>query len=203
MAADPLSQIIGLASSQRSGGVAQLFSSAVPVSSAGPFLEQLSALAAQLQALRSSSETQSRSVDQNTRALSQNTASRGAGGSTAGSVLQGAAQTFGFGLGLSPLIKGLFSLFGGGGDTPAPPPLPAYSAPAPLRIEAQYSGNSVVAADRGQNNELRPLSATPQITVNVQAMDSQSFLDRSNDIALAVRRAMLESSVLNDVLREV
>jgi hypothetical protein len=41
-----------------------------------------------------------------------------------------------------------------------------------------------------------------QITVQVQAMDSQSFLDHSNDIALAVRQAMLETSVLNDVIRE-
>ena len=30
-----------------------------------------------------------------------------------------------------------------------------------------------------------------QITVQVQAMDSQSFLDHSNDIAQAVRQAML------------
>ena len=45
-------------------------------------------------------------------------------------------------------------------------------------------------------------SNSTQITVQVQAMDSQSFLDHSNDIALAVRQAMLESSVLNDVIRE-
>jgi hypothetical protein len=34
-------------------------------------------------------------------------------------------------------------------------------------------------------------------------MDSQSFLDHSQDIALAVRQAMLETTVLNDVIREV
>jgi hypothetical protein len=33
-------------------------------------------------------------------------------------------------------------------------------------------------------------------------MDSRSFLDHSGDIAMAVRQAMLESSVLNDVVRE-
>jgi hypothetical protein len=33
-------------------------------------------------------------------------------------------------------------------------------------------------------------------------MDSRSFLDHSNEIALAVRHAMLESDVLNDVVRE-
>jgi hypothetical protein len=52
------------------------------------------------------------------------------------------------------------------------------------------------------NQASAPASAT-QITVQVQAMDSQSFLDHSNDIALAVRQAMLQSSVLNDVIREV
>ena len=47
-------------------------------------------------------------------------------------------------------------------------------------------------------------ASTPtQITVQVQAMDSQSFLDHSNDIAQAVRQAMLESTTLNDVIREV
>jgi len=45
--------------------------------------------------------------------------------------------------------------------------------------------------------------AKAQITVQVQTMDSQSFLDHSADIAQAVRQAMLESSVLNDVVREV
>ena len=42
-----------------------------------------------------------------------------------------------------------------------------------------------------------------QITVQVQAMDSQSFLDHSDDIAQAVRQAMLQSNVLSDVIREV
>jgi hypothetical protein len=43
----------------------------------------------------------------------------------------------------------------------------------------------------------------PQITVNVQAMDARSFLDRSNDIAAAVREAMLNMSSINDVVSEL
>ena len=43
----------------------------------------------------------------------------------------------------------------------------------------------------------------PQITVNVQAMDARSFLDRSNDIALAVRDAMLNLNSINDVVNEL
>jgi hypothetical protein len=42
-----------------------------------------------------------------------------------------------------------------------------------------------------------------QITVNVQAMDAQSFLDHSNDIAQAVRQAMLNLSSINDVVNEL
>jgi hypothetical protein len=46
-------------------------------------------------------------------------------------------------------------------------------------------------------------STTPQITVQVQAMDSRSFLDHSEDIARAVRQAMLNSHGINDVITEL
>jgi len=45
--------------------------------------------------------------------------------------------------------------------------------------------------------------ASPQITVNVQAMDARSFLDRSHDIAAAVRDAMLNSNSINDVVNDL
>jgi hypothetical protein len=44
------------------------------------------------------------------------------------------------------------------------------------------------------------LNAGQQITVQVQAMDSQSFLDHSDDIAQAVKQAMLNMSSINDVI---
>ncbi len=43
----------------------------------------------------------------------------------------------------------------------------------------------------------------PQITVNVQAMDARSFLDRSTDIAAAVRDAMLNLNSINDVVNDL
>lgn len=46
-------------------------------------------------------------------------------------------------------------------------------------------------------------SASPQITVNVQAMDARSFLDRSTDIAAAVRDAMLNLNSINDVVNDL
>jgi hypothetical protein len=70
------------------------------------------------------------------------------------------------------------------------------------------SGGQAFAVDNPQGGLPRAtptggqVSAPAQITVQVQAMDSQSFLDHSNDIAQAVRQAMLQSSVLNDVVRE-
>jgi hypothetical protein len=59
--------------------------------------------------------------------------------------------------------------------------------------------------DSAQGGSPRAMTSAPaaQITVQVQAMDSRSFLDHSQDIALAVRQAMLETTVLNDVIREV
>jgi hypothetical protein len=37
----------------------------------------------------------------------------------------------------------------------------------------------------------------------VNAMDSQSFLDHSDDIAMAVKQAILNSSSLNDVISDL
>ena len=42
-----------------------------------------------------------------------------------------------------------------------------------------------------------------QITIQVQAMDSRSFLDHRDEIAQAVREAMLNSHSLNDVVSEL
>jgi hypothetical protein len=65
------------------------------------------------------------------------------------------------------------------------------------------AGPGAFAVDPADGGLPRPAPASTQITVHVQAMDSKSFLDHSNDIAMAVRQAMLESTALNDVIREV
>ncbi len=46
-------------------------------------------------------------------------------------------------------------------------------------------------------------SGSPQISVNVQAMDAQSFMSYSGEIAKAVRDAMLNLSSINDVVTEL
>jgi hypothetical protein len=122
---------------------------------------------------------------------------------TIGSTLGGA---LGGGLGLAPLVSGIAGLFGGG-DSSTPAALPTYMAPLPINLDAGFSegGGGAFGVDAAQGGAPRAMTNSPssQITVQVQAMDSQSFLDRSGDIALAVRQAMLQSNVLNDVIREV
>ena len=46
-------------------------------------------------------------------------------------------------------------------------------------------------------------TSNTQVTVNVSAMDSRSFLDRSQDIAQAVREAMLNMHPINDVVNDL
>lgn len=136
------------------------------------------------------------------------------------------------GFGLAPLVTELFSLFGGG-DTSTPPPLVKYALPASASFEAAESGSGMTGLDYDQSGMARVYRAgsstgtqsgaaapvtgnpaapsasaasapqAPQITVNVQAMDARSFLDRSNDIALAVRDAMLNMNAINDVVNEL
>lgn len=149
-------------------------------------------------------------MQQTLAAMVQPASGGGGGGSTGDSILGTIGSTLGGalggGLGLAPLVSGLVSLFGGG-DSSTPAALPTYMAPLPIHLEAGFSegGGGAFGVDAAQGGAPRAMtnSPSPQITVQVQAIDSQSFLDHSGDIALAVRQAMLQSSVLNDVIREV
>lgn len=133
------------------------------------------------------------------------------------------------GFGLAPLVSGLAGLFGGS-DTPAPAPLVKYAMPAAVDFQGAETASGTSGFDYDQSGMPRayrpgPPAASPatfpatsqaadgtsasaaapapQITVNVQAMDARSFLDRSNDIALAVRDAMLNMNAINDVVNEL
>jgi hypothetical protein len=141
-----------------------------------------------------------------------------------------ASSVFKSGLGLAPLVSGLFGLFSGGGS-PDPPPLVKYLMPASMDFAGAYSGSSISDLDYDQTGRARaffgsgidrdtaasasprsdgdfPTSnpvqrAGPQITVNVQAMDARSFLDHSTEIAGAVREAMLNLNSINDVVNDL
>jgi hypothetical protein len=123
-------------------------------------------------------------------------------------------KVFKSGLGMAPLVSGLLSLFGGGGGAPTPAPLVKYAMPERIDFEGADTPGGVSNADYGQAGMPRIDSpaggasqpsgaAAPQITVNVQAMDARSFLDRSSEIAQAVREAMLNLSSINDVVNEL
>jgi hypothetical protein len=106
------------------------------------------------------------------------------------------------GLGLVPLVTTLFGLFGGG-DNPAPAPLTKYAMPARVNFEAAETADGLASVDYGQSGAPRSYAPAPQVNVTVQAMDARSFLDRSSDIAAAVREAMLNLNSINDVVNEL
>jgi len=69
-----------------------------------------------------------------------------------------------------------------------------------------YAQNNLVRADvASQSAETARTTATalPAIQIQVNAMDSRSFMDHSDEIAQAVRTAMLRSHAINDVISEV
>jgi hypothetical protein len=149
-------------------------------------------------------------------------------GSTVDTLTSVASTVLKSGFGLAPLVSGLVGLFGGS-DTPAPAPLVKYAMPAAVDFQGAETASGTSGLDYDQSGMPRsyrpdaqggspgsspatsqagsygaaPAAAAPQITVNVQAMDARSFMDRSNDIALAVRDAMLNMNAINDVVNEL
>ena len=178
----------------------------------------------QLQSLRAINDNL---MEESLRAMQSSSTS--AGGSSGGGILGDVAGAITGGLGLESLIGGVADLFGGGGSGSAPAAPTPYVQPLPIQLDAGFSaaeGGAPFATDAAEGNLPRAMTsgsggpgavggssagssaqtssgAGSQITVQVQALDSQSFLDRSNDIAMAVRQAMLQTTVLNDVIREV
>ena len=190
------------------GSVAQVAAGALPASG-GATADTLGQLAQQLQQLQTVSQAETETVQANTLAVSQNTTQLGQSGPSTASKVGSTLESLGLGLGVSPLISGLLGLFGGGSSSQAKVPAafvlpPSISASAGVLAGALTQAAGVDYTAGGQPRTLpQSAASSPQITVQVQAMDSQSFLDHSNDIAMAVRQAMLETSVLNDVIREV
>jgi hypothetical protein len=129
------------------------------------------------------------------------------------------------GFGLLPAVSSLVGFFGGDGPE-TPEPLTKYAMPRAIQIRAANTQDGQTAfADYGQDGMARSFttngsagapamagpepqtsamaSQAPQVVVNVQAMDSRSFLDHSQEIAQAVREAMLNMHPLNDFVSEL
>lgn len=169
---------------------------------------QISALTAQISSLNATQQTQIGATQDNTQAVSQNTTTKGSSGSSFASSAGSLASSL-FGGGLSPIISGLMSLFGGGGSKTTTIATP-FRLSAPVQYEAGLTasdgGSSVQPVDHGQAGQVRATPAAspaPQVTIQVNAMDSRSFLDHSEEIAQAVKAAILSSTSLNDVIADL
>ncbi len=174
--------------------------------------EQLVQITQQLTQARALQQSQSDALAENTKALAASTTTKSqSGGSTAGTIGGVLSSVFESLLGVGSIISGISSLFGGGQKSDPLPALSQYTAPAAQSFAGGISTatSGISGVDHDLNGGARPLTtssqtaASHQITVQVQAMDSKSFLDHSDDIARAVRHAILQGSSLNDVLSEV
>jgi hypothetical protein len=205
---DLLGQLAASTHSGAGGGSSGSLGSGLLQSGNSGVAEQLTSLTTQISGLSSTQQSQISALQDNTQAVAQNTTSKASGGSSIGSTIESAASSFlGGGLSsVSPLIGGLLSLFGESRQTttvPAP-----FILPAPVQSQAGITASApgqVVPVSYGQGGQPRSasVSASPQVTIQVNAMDSQSFLDHSDEIAMAVKHAILNSSSLNDVLSDL
>lgn len=121
--------------------------------------------------------------------------------------------------GVGPIVTGLIKLFGGGSDEAKDVTAPVrFELPDAVRVNAgltpdrslaqiSYAQGNQVRADGMRQSEGRSANpdapALPAIQIQVNAMDSRSFMDHSDEIAQAVRTAMLRSHSLNDIISEV
>jgi hypothetical protein len=138
------------------------------------------------------------------------------GGSTAGAIVKDVLKS---GFGLVSLVTSLAGLFGGDEEN-TPPPLIKYALPTARDFEAAETPTGFAGVDYNQagapraigpNQAGAPLAMGPnqtgttpaQVNVTVQAMDARSFLDRSTEIAAAVREAMLNLNSINDVVNDL
>ena len=205
---DLLGQLVASTGGSGTGGGSSPIGGAQQDTNSG-VTEQLSSLATQITGLTSSQQSQISALEDNTQAVTQNTTSKGGSGSSVASTAESAASSFlGGGLSsVSPLLGGLLSLFGGGGSQTLAVPAP-FMLPPPVQSQAGLTSSApgqVVPVSYGETGQPRAQTsgASQQVTIQVNAMDSQSFLDHSDDIAMAVKQAILNSSSLNDAISEL
>jgi hypothetical protein len=202
---DLLGQLATSTGGGSGGGAGGSIGGGLAESGSSDVTEQLTSLTTEITSLTSAQQSQISALQDNTQAVTQNTTSKASGGSSVGSTVESAASSFlGGGLSsLSPLIGGLLSLFGGGGQTLAAPS--PFILPAPVQSQAGLTASApgqVSQVSYGATGQPRAQSAggSAQVTIQVNAMDSQSFIDHSDDIANAVKQAILNSNSLNDVI---
>ena len=142
--------------------------------------------------------------------------------SSSGGLLNDLGGALAAGLGIVPLGLELASIFGGGSSTP--PPLTHYEMPDSIGFVGSTDDSGALSdADFGQMGQPRsygtpssqyststaPAQSAPAsggsnqsqpVQITVQAMDAQSFMDRSDDIASAVNKAILALHPITDTI---
>jgi hypothetical protein len=88
-------------------------------------------------------------------------------------------------------------------DQMGTPRLYGSAADSPDASSGGAAANSSAGGQGGGTSGSGGNATAPQISVTVQTMDAQSFLDNSDQIAQAVRGAMLNLSSINDVVGEL
>ncbi len=196
------------AGAQSSSAVAESVVSAI----GSDFKASVANLGEQLVQLRVLTLSQTEAVASNTEAVLSSAVSQKSDGAgeTMKTTATAALKTLGAGLGVAPLASAILGLFTGGGAKNEVE-LPVYTAPAAIHFQGaapREASEPIVAVDYGQDALPRSMPATapffmPAVTVQVQAMDSRSFMDHSDDIARAVREAILNANTLGDVVSEL
>jgi len=106
------------------------------------------------------------------------------------------------GLGVLPLISGIVGLFKG--HSAPPPPLIRYLLPKSVQLDVGLSHSQQIGSvDYSQNNQPRATSAIGQTQAAVTVPFEASLLDYSDQIAQAVKQALLYSHSLNDVIADL
>ncbi len=175
---------------------------------AAVFRDEATSLGERLSELARVSQAQTASVEDNTEAVDKSTASKVTDAVKSAVTSVSGLGSLSAGTAFLPLISGIAKLFGGG-KTETETVTATYIRPAVVSVEAgigyrnaqgevRYDAEGVprMVAVSGANS-------SPQISINVQAMDSRSFLDHREEIARAVREAMLESNALSDVVNDL
>lgn len=205
----PNTLVDGLLKAISPGPESQSASALSNLNFAGDALRQLTT---QLEALRGVYQSQTALTSENTAAVAQNTRFRaGETVSSAATIAGTAGSVIGGSFPLVPVISAIAKLFGFGASKQDLPALTPFSLPTSIDLEGGVSrggASSVEGISYGQDSLPRAASqpsprGQTNISVNVQAIDSRSFLDHSDEIARAVREAMLSSHPLNDVIAEV
>jgi hypothetical protein len=113
-----------------------------------------------------------------------------------GNLATGASKLLGLGdfAGIGSMVTGLFSLFGSAKSTPLP--LPTFTLPGSVQNQLSI-GNNTLSSNSSAS------SAGAYASLPDQTGNAQWLQQHNQQIAMAVKTALLQSSSLADVISEI